>query len=53
VGSFAVLLKVHHAAVDVAHGNQLTMLLHDISATPPVPRRLRPGFPSRRRAVWR
>ena len=31
-GSFAVLLKVHHAAVDMAHSNELTTLLHDISA---------------------
>lgn len=45
LGSFAVLLKVHHAAVDVAHGNQLTMLLHDISATPPVPPPPVPWFP--------
>lgn len=37
VGSFAVLLKVHHAAIDVAHGNEITTLLHDISPNPPAP----------------
>ncbi len=42
VGSFAVLLKIHHAAIDVARGNQITALLHDISpdspsAAPPAP----------------
>ena len=31
VGSFAVLLKIHHAAIDVAHGNEITSLLHDLS----------------------
>jgi diacylglycerol O-acyltransferase len=36
VGSFAVLLKVHHAAIDVAHGNEITKLLHDL--TPAAPR---------------
>ena len=42
VGSFAVLLKIHHAAIDVAHHNEITTLLHDISpdsppAAPPAP----------------
>jgi len=34
VGSFALLTKMHHAAIDVENGNQITMLLHDLSATP-------------------
>ena len=39
VGSFAVLLKIHHAAIDVAHHNQITALLHDLSpdSSPPAP----------------
>lgn len=42
VGSFAVLLKIHHAAIDVAHGNEITTLLHDLTpdsppSTPPAP----------------
>jgi len=45
LGSFAVLLKIHHAAIDVAHGNEITTLLHDISpsARPPAPPQ--PWFP--------
>lgn len=31
-GSFAILLKVHHAAIDVEHGNEITRLLHDLTA---------------------
>ncbi len=45
LGSFAVLLKVHHAAVDMAHSNELTTLLHDISAIPPVAPPPVPWFP--------
>ncbi|MCK9381641.1 MAG: wax ester/triacylglycerol synthase family O-acyltransferase [Sulfuritalea sp.] len=39
VGSFAVLLKIHHAAIDVTRGNEITTLLHDISpaSLPPAP----------------
>ncbi len=41
-GSFAVLLKIHHAAIDVTHGNEITSLLHDLSplaapVAPPAP----------------
>ena len=45
VGSFAVLLKIHHAAIDVANGNEITKLLHDLSpaAAPPPP--AAPWFP--------
>ena len=35
VGSFALLTKMHHAAIDVENGNEVTMLLHDLDATPP------------------
>ncbi len=44
-GSFAVLLKIHHAAIDVEHGSEITMMLHDISATPPAPTPVEPWFP--------
>lgn len=44
-GSFAVLLKVHHAAVDVAHEAQLTTLLHDLSPNPPPAAPAPPWFP--------
>ena len=39
VGSFAVLLKIHHAAIDVARGNEITTLLHDLApdSAPPAP----------------
>ena len=45
VGSFAVLLKIHHAAVDVTHGHLITTLLHDFSANPPKPPPPMPWFP--------
>jgi WS/DGAT/MGAT family acyltransferase len=45
VGSFAVLLKIHHAAIDVAHGNEITTLLHDISPVSPLPAPPAPWFP--------
>ena len=45
VGSFAVLLKIHHAAIDVARGNEITTLLHDISADSPPPAPPAPWFP--------
>ena len=45
VGSFAVLLKIHHAAIDVARGNQITALLHDISPVSPPPAPPEPWFP--------
>ena len=37
-GSFALLTKMHHAAIDIDCGSELTMLLHDIRAraAPPV-----------------
>ena len=45
VGSFAVLLKIHHAAIDVARGNEITTLLHDVSADSPPPAPPAPWFP--------
>jgi WS/DGAT/MGAT family acyltransferase len=44
-GSFAVLLKIHHAAIDVARGNEITALLHDVSADSPPPAPPAPWFP--------
>jgi WS/DGAT/MGAT family acyltransferase len=44
-GSFAVLLKVHHAAIDIAHGNEITALLHDLSPDTPAPAPAAPWFP--------
>jgi WS/DGAT/MGAT family acyltransferase len=46
-GSFALLTKTHHAAVDPAFGNELTALLHDTSATPPAPAPPAPWFAAR------
>jgi WS/DGAT/MGAT family acyltransferase len=45
VGSFAVLLKIHHAAVDVSSGHLITALLHDLSANPSKPPPPAPWFP--------
>lgn len=44
-GSFALLTKVHHAAMDLAGGAEITTLLHDTmaKATPPAPPE--PWFP--------
>ena len=44
-GSFAVLLKIHHAAIDVAHGNEITNLLHDLSPISEAPAPAAPWFP--------
>jgi len=47
VGSFALLTKIHHAAVDAEGGSRIAMLLHDltpqVSPAPPP----RPWFPQR------
>ncbi len=45
VGSFAVLLKVHQSAFDVAHGSAITTLLHDFSPNPPPAPPPAPWFP--------
>ena len=44
-GTFALLTKTHHAAIDVEHGSDITALLHDLSATPAVPVPPVPWFP--------
>jgi len=43
--SFAILAKVHHAAIDVRGGAEITTLLHDITAQPPAPEPPEPWFP--------
>ena len=45
VGSFAVLLKIHHSAIDFEHGNEITTLLHDPSPSPEKPDPQLPWFP--------
>jgi len=44
-GSFALLTKIHHAAVDAEGGSRIAMLLHDLrpNALPPAPPK--PWFP--------
>ena len=44
-GSFALLTKIHHAAIDVESGNEITMLLHDLDARTPAPEPALPWFP--------
>ena len=44
-GSFAMLTKIHHAAIDVEHGAEITTLLHDTTATPSPPEPPEPWFP--------
>ncbi len=44
-GSFAVLLKIHHAAIDVTHGNEITSLLHDLTPVPSAGAPAAPWFP--------
>ena len=53
VGSFALLTKMHHAAIDVENGNEVTMLLHDLEATPPVNPPPAPWFAERPPGVMR
>jgi diacylglycerol O-acyltransferase len=43
--SFAVLTKIHHAAIDVNGGAEITTLLHDTTALPPHPEPPEPWFP--------
>lgn len=45
VGSFAVLLKTHYAAIDVARGNEITKLLHDLTPELQHPAPMAPWFP--------
>jgi len=44
-GSFALLVKTHRAAMDVQQAGELTRLLHDDTATPPVAPPAPPWFP--------
>lgn len=46
-GSFALLTKTHHAAIDPEQGSELTDLLHDTLATPGAPPPPAPWFPER------
>ena len=43
--SFAVLAKIHHAAIDTSAGAEITTLLHDTTATPPAGEPAAPWFP--------
>ena len=43
--SFAILAKIHHAAIDVHGGAEITTLLHDTTAKPPAPEPPEPWFP--------
>jgi len=43
--SFALLAKVHHAAIDVRAGAEITTLLHDTTPFPPAPEPVEPWFP--------
>jgi len=43
--SFAILAKVHHAAIDVRGGAEITTLLHDVTAQPPALEPAEPWFP--------
>jgi diacylglycerol O-acyltransferase / wax synthase len=47
VGSFALLTKIHHAAVDAEGGSRIAMLLHDITPQAPKPVPPKPWFPQR------
>jgi diacylglycerol O-acyltransferase len=44
-GSFALLTKIHHAAIDLDAGPELTVLLHDATPTPTPPDPPAPWFP--------
>ncbi|MBZ8138469.1 wax ester/triacylglycerol synthase family O-acyltransferase [Rubrivivax gelatinosus] len=46
-GSFAVLIKVHHAAVDVEGRHEIVDALHDLAAEPSRPEPPQPWFPER------
>lgn len=44
-GSFALLTKIHHAAVDAEGGSRIAMLLHDLTPHVGTPTPPRPWFP--------
>lgn len=52
VGSFALLLKTHLAAIDLAHVSELTTLIHDTSAAPPTEGPPSRGSPPATTASW-
>ena len=43
--SFALLTKLHHAAIDVEQGTEIITLLHDTAPQPPTPEPPEPWFP--------
>jgi WS/DGAT/MGAT family acyltransferase len=43
--SFALLTKLHHAAIDVERGTEIITLLHDTTPVPPTPEPPEPWFP--------
>ncbi len=44
-GSFALLTKIHHAAIDVESHNEIVEVLHDTTRRPPRPEPPEPWFP--------
>ncbi len=52
VGSFALLTKVHRAAIDPAQHNELLDVLHDTSALAAAPAPPEPWFPQRAPGAW-
>jgi WS/DGAT/MGAT family acyltransferase len=46
-GSFALLTKIHHAAIDVERRNEITEVLHDTTRRPAKPVPPEPWFPER------
>ena len=44
-GSFALLIKIHHAAIDLERGGDISHLLQDLSPVPPEPEPPKPWFP--------
>jgi WS/DGAT/MGAT family acyltransferase len=44
-GSFALIAKIHHAAIDLDNGSEITQLLHDVTPRPPAPEPPTPWFP--------
>lgn len=43
--SFAILTKLHHSAIDLSGGAEITTLLHDTTAKAPPPEPAEPWFP--------
>jgi len=46
-GSFALLTKIHHAAIDIESRNEFIEVLHDATRRPPRPEPAEPWFPER------